>query len=72
MYLLPLVFPFLNLLISCLGGKFLGRKVAVIFVLNMFLCTLVCAYIFYEVGFLKFVCFVDLGNWIHVGLFKLN
>jgi hypothetical protein len=38
----------------------------------MFLTVIVSFFIFFEVGFNKSVCFIDLGNWFHIGLLKLN
>lgn len=72
MYLLPLLFPLLNLFISCLLGKFLGKRVLFILVLNMFLAAIFSFWIFYEVGINKSVCYIDLGTWFHLGLLKLN
>ena len=72
MYLLPLVFPLLNLLISCLLGKFLGKRVLYILISNMFFSAFFSFWIFYEVGINKSVCYVDLGSWFHIGLLKLN
>lgn len=72
MYLLPIFLPFLNLAISCLFGKFLGKRVFNFFIFNMFLALIICFFIFFEVGLNKSVCFIDLGNWFHIGLLKLN
>jgi hypothetical protein len=72
MYLLPLFLPFLNLVISCLLGKFLGKKIMVFFVINMAVAVLSSFFIFFEVGINKSVCFIDLGNWFHIGLLRLN
>jgi NADH-ubiquinone oxidoreductase chain 5 len=72
MYLLPLFLPFLNLVISCLLGKFLGKKIMVFFVINMAAAVLSSFFIFFEVGINKSVCFIDLGNWFHIGLLRLN
>jgi hypothetical protein len=62
MYLLPLFLPFLNLVVSCLLGKFLGKKVFNFFIFNMFIALISSFFIFFEVGFNKSVCFIDLGN----------
>lgn len=72
MYLLPLFLPFLNLLISCLLGRFLGKFVLRFFAFNMFLAVLASLFIFFEVGINKSVCVIDLGNWFHIGLLKIN
>lgn len=72
MYLLTLFLPFLNLFFSCLFGKFLGKRVFNIFILNMLLCLFVSLLIFYEVGICKYTCVIDLGPWFHIGLVKLN
>lgn len=72
MYLLTLFLPFLNLLFSCLFGKFIGSKVKYIFIFNMFLCFLISIFIFYEVGFSKYHCFINLGSWFHIGLLRLD
>jgi len=61
MYLLPLLFPLLNLFISCLLGKFLGKRVLFILIVNMFLAATFSFWIFYEVGINKSVCYIDLG-----------
>jgi hypothetical protein len=62
MYLLPIFLPFLNLAISCLFGKFLGKKVFNFFIFNMLLALIISFFIFFEVGLNKSVCFIDLGN----------
>ncbi len=72
MYLLPLFLPFLNLVISCLFGKFLGKRVFYFFIINMFVALIISFLIFFEVSLNKSVCFLDLGNWFHIGLLKLN
>lgn len=72
MYLLPLVLPLLNLVLSCLFGKLLGKRVVSLFIFNMFLCVISCFFIFFEVGVSKFTCFIDLGSWLHIGLLRLN
>lgn len=72
MYLLSLFLPFLNLLFSCVFGKFLGKRVVFFFLFNMFLCVLISFFIFFEVGINKYTCFIDLGPWFHLGLLKLN
>jgi len=72
MYLLPLLFPLFNLFISCLLGKFLGKRVLFILIVNMFLAATFSFWIFYEVGINKSVCYIDLGAWFHLGLLKLN
>lgn len=72
MYLLVLFLPFLNLAVSCLLGKFLGNRVINFFIFNMLAAVLVSFFILFEVGFNKSVCFIDLGNWFHIGLLKLN
>lgn len=72
MYLLPLLFPLLNLFISCICGKFLGKRTLFILVINMVLAAIFSFWIFYEVGLNKSVCYIDLGPWFHLGLLKLN
>jgi NADH:ubiquinone oxidoreductase subunit 5 (subunit L)/multisubunit Na+/H+ antiporter MnhA subunit len=72
MYLLVLFLPFLNLAVSCLLGKFLGNRVINFFIFNMLAAVFVSFFILFEVGFNKSVCFIDLGNWFHIGLLKLN
>jgi len=72
MYLLPLLFPLLNLFISCLLGKFLGKRALPLLILNMLLSAVSSFWIFYEVGINKSVCYIDLGAWFHIGLLKLN
>jgi NADH:ubiquinone oxidoreductase subunit 5 (subunit L)/multisubunit Na+/H+ antiporter MnhA subunit len=72
MYLLPLFLPFLNLVISCVFGKFLGKRVFYFFMINMFIALIISFFIFFEVSLNKSVCFLDLGNWFHIGLLKLN
>jgi len=72
MYLLVLFLPFLNLLFSCVFGKRLGKKILYFFISNMFLCVLVSLFVFYEVAICKYVCFIDLGAWFHIGIMKLN
>jgi NADH-ubiquinone oxidoreductase chain 5 len=72
MYLLALFLPFLNLVVSCLLGKFLGNRVVNFFIFNMLAAVLVSFFILFEVGFNKSVCLIDLGNWFHIGLLKLN
>jgi NADH-quinone oxidoreductase subunit L len=72
MYLLPLLFPFLNLVFSCLFGKLLGKRVFSLVIFNMLMCVAVSFYIFYEVGINKYVCYINLGSWFHIGLLKLD
>lgn len=72
MYLLPLLFPLLNLFISCILGKFLGKRVLFVLVINMLFSAIFSFWIFYEVGINKSVCYIDLGPWFHIGLLKLN
>lgn len=72
MYLLVLVLPLLNFLIACLFGKLVGKLVKFFFIVNMFLLTLVSFFLFYEVGINKYVCFVDLGTWFHLGVLRLD
>jgi NADH:ubiquinone oxidoreductase subunit 5 (subunit L)/multisubunit Na+/H+ antiporter MnhA subunit len=62
MYLLVLLFPFLNLVISCVFGRFLGRYTKWFIVLNMFLCVFISFFIFYEVGLSKYFCLINLGS----------
>jgi hypothetical protein len=62
MYLLALFLPFLNLVVSCLLGKFLGNRVVNFFIFNMLAAVLVSFFILFEVGFNKSVCLIDLGN----------
>jgi hypothetical protein len=62
MYLLVLFLPFLNLVVSCLLGKFLGNKVVNFFIFNMLTAVFVSFFILFEVAFNKSVCFIDLGN----------
>lgn len=72
MYLLPLVLPLLNLAFSCMFGKFVGKRVLNLFVINMFFSVLTSFLIFYEVGICKYLCTIDLGCWFHIGILKLN
>lgn len=72
MYLLPLLFPLLNLFISCVFGKFLGKRVLFVLVINMVFSAIFSFWIFYEVGLNKSVCYIDMGPWFHLGLLKLN
>lgn len=72
MYLLSFFLPFLNLIFSCLFGKVLGKKIIPFFAFNMLLALFVSFFIFYEVGINKYICFLDLGPWFHIGLLKLN
>jgi hypothetical protein len=62
MYLLILFFPILNLVISCLFGRFLGRFLSRLLILNMVFATVVSFFIFYEVGLAGYTCFVNLGS----------
>lgn len=63
MYLLILFFPFLNLILSCTLGRFLGKRLLLLFfAFNMLASFVLSIVFFYEVGLCKYTCFVDLGN----------
>jgi hypothetical protein len=63
MYLLVLFFPFLNILFTCIFGRFLGKRYLTLFIVfNMFCNFLLSLFFFYEVGINKYVCFIDIGN----------
>jgi len=72
MYLLVLILPLVNFLIACLFGKMVGKLIKFFFIFNMFLLTLISFFLFYEVGINKYVCYLDLGNWFHLGLLRLD
>jgi NADH-ubiquinone oxidoreductase chain 5 len=73
MYLLVLFFPFLNLILSCTLGRFLGKRLLLyFFVFNMLAAFIFSVIFFYEVGLCKYTCFVDLGTWFTVGVLNLN
>lgn len=72
MYLLILLFPFLNFFISCVFGRFLGNRVFYIFFANLLASILLSVLIFYEVGFNKTTCVIDLGVWFNIGVLRLN
>jgi hypothetical protein len=72
MYLLILVLPLVNFLIACLFGKLVGNLTKFFFVVNMFVLTLISFFLFYEAGINKYVCYLDLGTWFHLGLLRLN
>ena len=73
MYLFVVFIPLLNILIASVFGRLLGKYVLLkLFVINMGLCLLSSFIIFYEVGFYKYTCFIDLGQWVSSTHFSLN
>lgn len=73
MYLLILGLPLLNVFISCFFGRCLGKLFVFYFiVMNLFLTFFISSFVFYEVAFFKYVCFVDLSSWISTGILKVN
>ena len=72
MYLLCLLLPALNLLLSCSFGKFIGKYSKTIIIFNMFLCVLVSLFIFYEVGLNSINCIINLGDWFKIGVLRVE
>lgn len=73
MYLLILFFPLLNLVLSCTLGRFLGKRLLLLFfAFNMLASFMLSLVFFYEVGLCKYTCFVDLGNWFTIGALNVN
>jgi NADH:ubiquinone oxidoreductase subunit 5 (subunit L)/multisubunit Na+/H+ antiporter MnhA subunit len=72
MYLLVLFLPILNIFFSGFFGRLLGRNSFYFIILNMVLACFISFLIFYEVGFYDYTCFVDLGEWLHIGVLRLN
>jgi len=73
MYLIILYISFISFLISILYGKYLGINGTIYFtILCMLFCSLVSVFLFYEVGFLHTVCYVDLVNWINLDLLSIK
>lgn len=63
MYLLVLYLPSVSAFLTGFFGKFLGKNgVRVINISCMFLTFLVSCLIFYEVCFLKYTCYINLGS----------
>jgi len=53
-------------------GRFLGNYTFYFFKFNFFLALVVSWFILYEVGICNSSCYIDLGEWIHLGVLKLN
>ncbi len=73
MYLLIIFLPLINLIFAGIFGRFLGKKYISIFIIfNMFFCFLISFFCFYEVGIYRYTCFIELMNWINIGLLKIK
>lgn len=73
MYLLILALPLLGSLITGFLGRFLGRYGAGIFSTTCVIGSMLLSILaFYEVGFLKTLCYIKLVDWITSGIFFVS
>nr|YP_009502237.1 NADH dehydrogenase subunit 5 [Porolithon onkodes]ASB29839.1 NADH dehydrogenase subunit 5 [Porolithon onkodes] len=73
MYLLILILPLLGSIIVGFLGRFVGRYGSAIFSTICVVFSLLLSLIsFYEVGFLKSVCYIKIANWITSGMFSIE
>lgn len=62
MYLIILILPLLNLIITCVFGRFLGRNSFVIVIINLLISFMLSLVLLYEVNIMKYICFIKLGS----------
>jgi proton-translocating NADH-quinone oxidoreductase chain L len=73
MYLLVLFLPLISFCILITVGRLLGKQGSIfIAILSMILTLIFSILIFYEVGFLGYVCTIKIANWINSGLLNLE
>lgn len=73
MYLLILILPLLGSIIVGFMGRFIGRYGSAIFSTVCVAFSLFLSLIsLYEVGFLKTICYISIGDWIVSGLFLVS
>lgn len=73
MYLLILYLSFVSFLISILYGKYIGAVGSIyVTVFCMFVCNICSIFLFYEVGCLHAVCYIDLANWVNLDLLNIK
>ena len=73
MYLLILVLPLLGFIVIGLLGRFVGRYGAsILSILCVVISLLLSLCAFYEISFLKTVCYINLANWILSGMFCIS
>lgn len=72
MYLLVLVLPFLNIIFLCVFGRLVGNYIFYFFQFNSFILFIISFFILYEVGICSSCCHINLWEWVHLGVLKLN
>lgn len=72
MYLLVLLLPFLNVLLTCLVGRFLGIYTIRLVFLNFFLSLVISVLIFFEVGFFNVPTYLSVSNWFHLSVLHVD
>jgi len=72
MYLLPIFLTFFSFFITFFFGKYIGNyKNHLINILLIFISTLICYLIFFEVSFLSLPCYLKLTDWIIFDIFNV-
>ncbi len=72
MYLLPIFFTFFSFFFSFLFGKFIGNyRNHLINILFVFISTIICYLIFFEVAFLSIPCYIKMADWIVFDIFNI-
>ena len=73
MYLLILTLPLIGSIMIGFFGRFLGRYGASIISVSSVMMSLSLSFFaFYEVSFLKMVCYINLADWIFSGIFCIS
>ncbi len=72
MYLLPIFLTFFSFFITFFFGKHIGNyKNHLINILLVFISTLICYLIFFEVSFLSLPCYLKLTDWVIFDIFNV-
>lgn len=72
MYLLPIFFTFFSFFFSFLFGKFIGNyRNHLINISFVFISTIICYLIFFEVAFLSIPCYIKMADWIVFDIFNI-
>ncbi len=73
MYILVLFLPLISFFFLITVGRFIGKTGSIYIAILSLLMTLIFSIIiFYEVGFLGYVCTIKINNWIDSGLLSLE
>ena len=73
MYLSILILPLIGFIVIGFSGRFLGRYGAsILSILCVIISLLFSLFAFYEVSFLKTVCYINLENWIFSDVFFIS